>query len=135
MPILQFWTWATELYILNSGHSFEANKPTTSLVRCNSADKAGDWCGSIMIPQERITEFEGRPLKFIAISDAKSFTADECRTWNYYIPKERDESEWDLYYILLLQRHHERALWERMALGKAFQAAFGDAIWDEIKLG
>ena len=71
----------------------------------------------------------------MAVSDAKSLTRDECPIWNYYIPKEQEESEWDLYYVLLLQRNRERAFWERVALGKVFRAAFGYAKWNEIKLG
>ncbi len=55
--------------------------------------------------------------------------------WNYYIPKEKEESEWDLYFVMMIDRNKERALWERVAVGKVFQAAFGDAAWDEIKLG
>jgi hypothetical protein len=41
----------------------------------------------------------------------------------------------ELDYLALLARNRERAVWERVALGKTFQAAFGDAFWDEIKLG
>lgn len=52
-----------------------------------------------------------------------------------YIHKEREESEWNLYYVLLLERNQERALWERVGLGKVFRAAFVDAEWTEIKLG
>jgi hypothetical protein len=79
--------------------------------------------------------WEGVPLMFIALSDSKGLTADECPVWNYYIPKEKDESEWDLYFVMIIDRNRERALWERVAIGKVFQAAFGDAVWDEIKLG
>jgi hypothetical protein len=74
-------------------------------------------------------------LKFIAISDAKTFTKEECPVWTYYIHKERDESEWDLYYVLLLERNAARGVWERAGLGKVFQAAFTERKWAEIKLG
>lgn len=67
--------------------------------------------------------------------DVRAFTEDECPAWNYYIPKEKEESEWDLYFVMLLERNKERALWERIAVAKVFQAAFGEAVWDEIKLG
>ena len=99
------------------------------------ADKSGDWCGAIVLPSSWIATREGIPLFFIALSDAKAFTNEECPVWNYYIPKERDESEWDLYYVMLLQRNRERALWERVAVGKVFKGAFGEGLWDEIKLG
>ncbi|KAK3689421.1 heterokaryon incompatibility protein-domain-containing protein [Podospora appendiculata] len=151
MPILQFWTWRTELLVTirrdstNGDSSEQGNTTTTTnaaaappgsgLCQCNVVDKAGDWCGSIVLPARWAGEREGTPLMFIAVSDAKSLTADECPVWNYYIPKEKDESEWDLYYVMLLERNRGRALWERVAVGKVFQAAFGDAVWDEIKLG
>ncbi|KAK8118424.1 Heterokaryon incompatibility protein [Apiospora kogelbergensis] len=114
-PILQFWT---------------------------VVDKSGDWCGSIALPSRFLHAGTGGPddgaaalVMFIALSDARSLTVDECPTWNYYIPKEREESEWDLYYVMLVERNRERALWERVAVGKVFRAAFRDAVWDEIKLG
>ncbi|KAK0714489.1 hypothetical protein B0H67DRAFT_644348 [Lasiosphaeris hirsuta] len=56
-------------------------------------------------------------MQFAAVSDAKAFARDECPIWTYYIPKERDESEWDVYFMLLLQRNLERGLWERVGLG------------------
>ena len=42
-----------------------------------------------------------------AISDAKSFTIQECPIWTYYISKERDESEWDFSFVLLLERNDD----------------------------
>ena len=134
MPILQFWTWRTELYV-----TIREPQPQITFQdgfrHCDIVDKAGDWCGSIILPRGWITARQGIPLFFIAISDARTLTAEECPVWNYYIPKEKDESEWDLYYVMLLERNRERALWERVGLGKVFQAAFGEAVWDEIKLG
>ncbi|KIW38384.1 uncharacterized protein PV06_09355 [Exophiala oligosperma] len=139
MPILQFWTWRTELFVKVRGDQEGQTSTSTSMdnqrCQCDIVDKAGDWCGSIVLPRDWIAERQGVPLLFIATSDAKSLTEEECPVWNYYIPKEKDESEWDLYYVLLLNRNRERALWERVGLGKVFQAAFGDAVWDEIKLG
>ncbi|KAK7757001.1 hypothetical protein SLS62_001017 [Diatrype stigma] len=69
------------------------------------------------------------------ISDARAFTPEECPVWTYYIPKEREESEWDVYFVMLLQQNAERGLWERAGLGKVFKAAFREQWWDEIKLG
>lgn len=135
MPILQFWTWRTELLVTIRRQSRTSPAPESGLCQCDVIDRAGDWCGSIVLPQDWIGDHEGKLLQFIAISDAKSLTRDECPVWNYYIPKEEEESEWDLYYVMLLKRNRERALWERVAIGKVFQAAFGNAVWDEIKLG
>lgn len=56
-------------------------------------------------------ELSGVDLFFIAISDAKSLTDVECSLWNYYVPKERDEPQWDLYYVLLLEKNPESAVW------------------------
>lgn len=73
-------------------------------------------------------------LEFIAISEAMKFSTTECETWNYYIPKERDQSEWDLFYMLLIERKDEK--WERVGLGKVFKEAFmRTAKWKEIMLG
>lgn len=109
-------------------------------MQCHIIDLVGEWCGAITMPQAEIRHAPGNghdcaKMTFIALSEAKAFTKDECPVWNYYIPKERDESEWDLYYVLLLKWNAGRALWERVALGKVFKDAFGDAEWKEIKLG
>ena len=138
MPILQFWTWRTELLVTIRRETQDtwATQLGPGLCRCSVVDRAGDWCGAVVLPLKWIAAGrEGAPLMFIALSDAKSLTADECPVWNYYIPKEKDESEWDLYFVMIVNRNRERALWERVAVGKVFQAAFGDAVWDEIKLG
>ena len=155
MPILQFRTWCTELHVVmredETGRRVKQEsspKPpsstlpsaneapeTSNLRQCDILDKAGDWCGAIVLEGDWIRERHGHMVPFIAVSDAKGFTMDECPVWTYYIPKERDESEWDAYFVLLLQRNPERGLWERVGLGKVFKAAFRDQSWDEIKLG
>lgn len=138
MPILQFFTWHTWLYVRQAQVTGPSVDDATSLAHYDIIDKAGDWCGSIMLPINRNnTRLQDVPQPFIAISDAKAFTREECPIWNYYIPKEREESEWDLYYVLLLQHDPERGLWERVALGKVFKTAFSPLVanWEEIKLG
>ncbi|KAF2028212.1 hypothetical protein EK21DRAFT_70319, partial [Setomelanomma holmii] len=126
MPILQFWTWHTFLYIQSPV------SPVSSLVRANIADTFGDWCGSIMLDGQWINNAKRAKQEFIAISEAKKFTEDECGTWSYYIPKEREGSEWDLFYVLLISSNDGR--WERVGLGKVFKEAFRDATWKEIVL-
>ena len=69
----------------------------------------------------------------MAVSEARSFTLDECPEWTYYVPKEREQSEWDLFYVLLVRRRDEK--WERVGLGKVFKEAFRDARWKEVMLG
>ena len=131
-PILQFWTWRCEFYIL---HNTEAPSPGDGLARCHVADKSGDWCGSVVVNEDWAQKNEERLCQFIAISDAKNFAKDECTNWTHYIPKDQEDVEWDLYYVLLIQPNLDRLVWERVGLGKVFQAAFELSNWDEIKLG
>ncbi|KAI1498881.1 hypothetical protein F5X99DRAFT_411584 [Biscogniauxia marginata] len=98
-----------------------ASGPGEGLCHCNIIDKAGNWCGSIVLARDWIADKEGKSQLFITISDAKSFTADECPVWNYYIPKEKDESEWDLYHVLLLERHRDRRVFEESASVRSFK--------------
>lgn len=131
-PILQFWTWYTSLHLVPSENP--GPKPGKGLSRYDIADETGDWCGSLVLDEQWITKSRRSKQNFIALSDAKTFTKDECDVWTYYIPKEREQSEWDLYYVLLVERK-ENTRWERVALGKVFKAAFADAEWKEIILG
>ena len=131
-PILQFWTWHTSLHLVPS--ETPGPKPGKGLCRYDIADEVGDWCGSLVLDEAWITKSRRSKYDFIAISDAKAFTKDECDVWTYYIPKEREQSEWDLYYVLLVERK-DNMRWERVALGKAFKAGFADAEWKEIILG
>ena len=148
-PLLQFWTFGTTLRIVN------ATNPVAGLGlglrRYDITDATGDWCGSIVLDKDWVAKQEastkqsinGSTHEFIAISDAKAFTMEECNTWTYYIPKEREQSEWDLYYVLLIEtrRKENDPISRRVALGKVFQAAFEnspismDEQWKEIILG
>lgn len=134
MPILQFFTWQIELLVVRRQEDEVSSPAPGDLCQYSIVDKKGDWCGSIVLPTKLKGGSDVRPSIFIALSDAKTMTEEECPVWNYYIPKAREESEWDLYYVMMLERNHERALWERIAIGKVFQAAFRDASWSEIKL-
>ncbi|KAL9112354.1 MAG: hypothetical protein Q9187_007790 [Circinaria calcarea] len=128
---LQFWTWSTSLHLVPSDNDHK--NIGDGLVRYDIADEIGDWCGSIILDEEWVarkeqenkSDFDGSSHEFIAISDAKAFTYDECNTWTYYIPKEREQSEWDLYYVLLIEKNKPNdRISHRVALGKVFQAAF-----------
>lgn len=155
MPTLQFYTWRTRRLSVavrdeaaatlpvdasdeprtEGGGEAERATGLATLRECDVLDENDDWCGSVVLDELWIPPHDGQGFPFIALSDAKAFTARECPTWNYYIPKERHESEWDLYYVLLLQYNDERGLWERRGLGKVFKAAFRNKEWAEIKLG
>jgi hypothetical protein len=80
---------------------------------------------------------DGSRRDFLAISDAKAFTREECDVWTYYVPKERESSEWELYYVLLVEM--KERIWFRVALGKVFKQSFENAVgrkrWREIVLG
>jgi Heterokaryon incompatibility protein (HET) len=152
-PILQFWTWHTSsLHITPSEpRSTTTTTPHPSLTRHDILDENGDWCGSIVIDlgwgkgrssSSTSTSTSSTRQQFIALSEAKAFTADECEVWTYYIPKERVQSEWDLFHVMLVE--WEKDKWRRVAVGKVFKAAFmgpevgvvpGDTRWMEIVLG
>ena len=131
-PILQFWTLHTLLHLVPLENP--EPKPGKGLCRYDIADEIGDWCGSLVLDERWAAKSQRSKHEFIAISHAKAFTKDECDVWTYYIPKEREQSEWDLYYVLLIERK-DGMKWERVALGKAFRAAFANAEWKEIVLG
>jgi hypothetical protein len=136
IPILQFWTWHTFLNVRRPSGGSDASVPklTDGLLRCHIADDIGDWCGSIVLDEGWASKTTSAKQEFIAISRAKNFTTEECEAWTYYIPKEREQSEWDLYYVLLVERVDEK--WERVGLGKVFKEAFRrNAQWREIMLG
>ncbi|KAK7942445.1 heterokaryon incompatibility protein-domain-containing protein [Apiospora aurea] len=163
MPILQFYTWRTWLHVEIRDAAAGTNVKTepgsdsgektadicTSLRECDILDENGDWCGSVVLDDPPISFQSSEPGKklspFIALSDAKAFTARECPAWDYdhhgQAPEVEEEGlhdghdRWDLYHVLLLQRDEERRLWERRGLGKVFKAAFRDKEWAEIKLG
>jgi len=64
----------------------------------------------------------------------KGFTPEECSVWTYYIPKEREEFEWDLYFVLLVAFLEAKGIRGCVALGKVFRAAFSHSRWSEIIL-
>lgn len=145
-PILQFWTWSAHLRIAKAQSPLEDDTTgcNEGLERYDIHDEAGDWCGSILLDPDWISQWEksndedieGSKHEFLALSDAKRFTQEECETWTYYIPKEREQSEWDLFYVLLVSRN--RLFWHRVALGKVFKAGFENGEpaknWKEIVL-
>jgi hypothetical protein len=96
-------------------------------------------CGIVVIDQNWKDKQEpDGEFQFIAISEAKCFSAEEYDSWTYCIPTKRDRSEWDLFYVLLVEEKDNYA--ERVGLGKVYQEAFynscGEGMqWKEIILG
>lgn len=126
-PVLQFHTVYMRLNLI-PGPASDGVK----LQRYSIADDNGDWCGSIVLDDSWFRAQQRLRHEFIAMSDAMHFSNKECDTWTYYIPKEREESEWDVFYVLLIE--YEVDMWKRVGLGKVFKGAFHGAEWKEITL-
>lgn len=137
--ILQFCTWMASLHLVSKEKGNEILED--GLVRCDIEDHNGDWCGSIVHDEEGVKKasknggLDSSRYTFIALSDAKAFTQNECEIWTYYITSERRYSEWDLHCVLLVEKVHP--IWYRVGLGKVFKAAFSNTrkVWKEIILG
>lgn len=135
-PILQFWTWRARFYVVHNESATEASPPGEGLVRCDIADVNADWCGHIVLNETYIKAKESNPMmNFIALSEAKSFTKEECRNWAHYIPTSFEDIEWDLFFVMLIEWDEDSVAWERVGLGKIVQAAFHGSTWEEIVLG
>ncbi|KAH9879409.1 hypothetical protein J1614_002849 [Plenodomus biglobosus] len=138
-PFLQFFTWRASFHVVRSAESRLGDDVGKTRTRCHIIDRRGDKCGSIIVNNKWLEEHESgqTPFRFIAISDAKSFSQQEFPVWTYYLPKERIDSEWDLYFVLLVEHYPEEGIYRRVALGKVFKAAFtfSDCEWKEIILG
>ncbi|KAI0483401.1 heterokaryon incompatibility protein-domain-containing protein [Xylariaceae sp. FL0804] len=145
---LQFFTWRTHFHIVrstaNQGHlsnglGINGTHVVEPLSRCDILDSCGDKCGSISVDSEWLEKVGTRSrFEFIAISQAKCFTEQEFPDWTYYIPLERTESDWQLYFVVLVEHYPEEGIYRRVALGKVFQAAFTHSVpseWKEIILG
>ena len=134
----QFWTWSAYLR-LGEHNPSEDSSPGEMLKRYGISDYKGDWCGTIVLNSRRDKEFLLQAeYEFIAISEAKEFAQDEYEGWMYYISKDREQSEWDLYYVLLIEIKDEIAY--RVGLGKVYNEAFENSCrtekqWKEFILG
>lgn len=139
MPYLQFFTWSAYFRIRPDG------RPTrppfgVKFRRYSIEDYKDDWCGTILLDKFWVEELNlGDPLEFIALSDAKRFDDEEYDDWANYIPMERQESNWDLYYVMLIK--YESGIACRMGLGKVYKHAFDNSCkpegkkWKEFILG
>lgn len=133
MPVLQFSTWQKDLGVsIQEPQSSMRND--NGLCQCDILDGLNLHCGLIKLPRSYIEARLNKKHFFVALADAKGFTEEEFE-WNNYIKTAREDSEWDLYFVLLLERNEERAVWERVGLGRVFKAAFKDSDWKEITLG
>lgn len=98
-----------------------SSKLDLSLSRFGIQDIRGDWCGTIVLDTTWFNHVGGT-FEFIVISEAKDFSIDEYDSWSFYVPKEREQSEWDLYYTLLVVNCDGYK--ERAGLVKIYQYTF-----------
>ncbi|KAK3381818.1 heterokaryon incompatibility protein-domain-containing protein [Podospora didyma] len=139
-PILQFWTLRGEFHIVrDDGGEGTSESAQNGLQRFHVADAQRDRCGTVVLDKTwaEKNKKDGKMCTFIALSEARSFTKEEWDGWTHYIPSACDDSEWCLFYVMLIARDEERLVWERVGLGKVFQAAFWNDgwSWEEILLG
>ena len=138
LPYLQFWTWSA--YFRLKYEKPEYSSKFRKLRRYGISDDKGDWCGTIVVDPGRLRYHRaGVTYEFLAISEAKNFDIEEYDSWTYYIPKEKKQSEWDLYYVLLIEVD-EWKIARRLGLGKVFKEAFENSCepgkqWKEFILG
>ena len=153
---LQFFTWHASFHVVPCTTTVAGDGGLgLGLRRCHIMDQRGDKCGSIVVDAEWLEKeqrgdalvngttgdqgdkTENTEFEFIAISEAKAFTKEEFPDWTYYIPKERVDSEWDLFYVLLVEHFPIEGFYRRVALGKVFKTAFAlsDDEWMEFILG
>ncbi|KAF2123916.1 HET-domain-containing protein [Dothidotthia symphoricarpi CBS 119687] len=116
----------------------EDTDTVSGLSWCSLSDAEGDWCGTVLLENEWTQAGDG-PYEFIAISEARDFSTEEHDSWNFYVPRDRVDSQWDLYYVLLIQTF-PNGISERVGLGKVFKDAFEKSLqpgysWKEISLG
>ncbi|GJC81885.1 hypothetical protein ColLi_04723 [Colletotrichum liriopes] len=139
---LYFWTHTAFFQISRqsrTGPSF-TSKLEPGLHRFGLLDTNGDWCGTIVLEDTWFARV-GAIVEFAAISDARDFSMEELDTWNYYVPEDREVSEWHLYYAFLIVLDDDRTIAERAGLAKIYRRAFDLAsfapgkAWREITLG
>ncbi|RDW58760.1 hypothetical protein BP6252_13236 [Coleophoma cylindrospora] len=124
---LQFWTWSAFFRLTERQDSHNLHLGT-GISSFGILDYNDDFCGTITLPdkwydEQVATHREDSVFEFIAISEAKDFSPEEFDGWTYYIAKERDQREWDLWYVLLVEKVDDVVV-RRVALGKIFQEAF-----------
>jgi hypothetical protein len=159
-PVLQFWSWVANFRVVSRIGSHPASPealavsgsvntgdnvpPEDGLVRCDIEDYCGDWCGTIVLNAEWFKAYsryhpdQYAVHEFIAISEAQTFSKEESDTWTYYVPHEKENADWDLFYVLLVTQ--EAGICYRQGLGKVFKEAFAKSYlpgkeWKEIIMG
>jgi Heterokaryon incompatibility protein (HET) len=138
LPYLYFWSQSAHLLLTkkNLGAAWPSKQPRGPL-RFGLTDVKGDWCGTVVLDDPRDHDV-GLVYECIAISEAKDFSLEEYDSWTYYIPKGREESDWDLYYVLIVETRDD--ICYRIGIGKVFKSGFDNTfppgkLWKEFQLG
>jgi hypothetical protein len=122
---LQFWTWSG-FFRLRDWPPERSSTLAPGLSRFCVLDTNSDFCGTVVLADTWVLDKPApgdAVYEMVAISEAKDFTPDEFHGWTYYITKEREESAWDLWYVLVVEKVDDVVV-RRMGLGKVFQEAF-----------
>jgi len=139
---LNFFTWSAFFTLSRKSMSDASFKSSLQpgLHRFSVVDSRGDWCGTTVL-NDKFFSCVGGIFEFIAISEAKDFSMEEYDSWTYYVPAEREEAEWYLYYALMIRWNKDKTSAERLGLAKIYQTAFQSGSfdpgvsWKEITLG
>ncbi|KAL2878075.1 hypothetical protein SGCOL_006604 [Colletotrichum sp. CLE4] len=126
---LYFWAYTAFFQLSRTSRSSPsfASNLEAGLHRFGLLDAHDDWCGDV--------------VELAAISDARDFSIEELDTWNYYVPEDREVSEWHLYYAFVITWNKEHSIAKRTGLAKVYQRAFDVASfhpgkkWKETTLG
>lgn len=119
--------------------SFKSNLQS-GLHRFSIVDCRSDWCGTIILNKSYFNCVSS-VFEFIAVSEARDFAMEEYDTWTYYVPGEREEAEWYLYYALMIRWNEKKTVAERLGIAKIYKTAFQSVSfdpgfsWKEITLG
>ncbi|KAH7068888.1 hypothetical protein BKA63DRAFT_97450 [Paraphoma chrysanthemicola] len=119
--------------------SLRNDQPKPGVNWHNLSDCNGDWCGTVLLAAETTSAISLEASEFIAISEARDFSLEEHDSWTFYVAKDRVDSQWDLYYVLLITTN-EKGVSRRIGIGKIFKDAFKRSLapgssWKEIVLG
>lgn len=133
---LYFWTYTAffQLSVESLANPKLAARERLSpgLHRFSLLDKHGDWCGTMVLHESWLGQND-RVFEFAALSEARDFAVEELGTWTYYISEDRQDSEWDLYFALLIVWDEEHTVAERLGVAKIFQKAFDSGSYEPMK--
>lgn len=119
-------------------------RPGSNLTRFAIQNDHDDTVGTITLGSTYLQTSGEKKYEFIAISEAKEFTNEELDHWSYMEPMQKDQAEWYVYNVLMLEDDGEIAgVSRRAGLGKIYKNGFNTPVchngkkkeWKEIILG